>query len=1074
MQAMPLTMTSRPSANPFLNTLCLHVAVAAGLIAASVLSAATVKLNGHNFTLPDGFEIELIAAAPLVNRPISIAFDERGRLYATDSAGMSDKAEKQLETKPHRIVRLEDTDGDGRFDKSVVFADKMMFPEGAMFYEGSLYVAAPPQIWKLTDTDNDGVADKREVWFDGKTLTGCANDLHGPFLGRDGWIYWAKGAFAQQNYTLPNGKPFTTRASHLFRARPDGTGIEPVMTGGMDNPVDIAFSAAGERFFSTTFFQNPAGGKRDGLIHAIYGGVYGKQHDVLSGHVRTGELMPVLAHMGAAAPCGLTTYDSRVMGEEWRGNLLACYFNLRKVVRHQLVPDGATFKTKDSDLLASDHVDFHPTDVIEDADGSVIIVDTGGWYKICCPTSQLAKPDVLGGIYRIRKKGAARLPDARGLKIDWAKLLPTDLVGLLNDDRLFVQQRAIHELGKRGAPAVPALNAALENDWPERQQINAIWALTRIPGEAARQPARMAVRFKNANVRHAAIHSAGLWRDGGAVEALVPALGRDAGATSRAAAEALGRIGDVQAVQGLLSAAQRLPQQPQSDARRILEHSLIYALIEMNDPAAVRAELDRVLPAARRESVIKLTGEFDVTAASLWCAALMALDQMNGGGLKPEEVVPLLNSAHPSLRRTAAWIVAHRPEWGDALTGYFQQRLSSGPADAESRAELESQLARLAAAPAVQELLAASLRDERVADPSRLLVLRAMAAAEIKEMPARWQVELAQLLAQSKHELLRQTVATVRALPQPKQGHAELTAALLKVGRGKAPAQVRLDALAAAPALDNVEAALFQFLTLNLVGEQPMLTRAAAASVLAKAKLAPEQQMALATRMKTVGALEAPRLLPAFERGTTEALGMALVSALKDSPGLRGLRVDLIQPLLAKYPQSVRDAGAPLIQLLNTDAAAQTARLEELLAQTKGGDVRRGQVVFLSAKAACSACHAQGYLGGRLGPDLTNLGKVRTERDLLESIIFPSASFVRSYESFMVITKSGEDITGIIRKDAPEEVVLATGPETEVRIPRAQIIGMRPGAVSVMPAGMDSVLTRQELADLLAFLKAPR
>ena len=79
--------------------------------------------------------------------------------------------EKQLADKPHRIVRLEDTNGDGRFDSSVVFADKMMFPEGAMWFDGSLYVAAPPSIWKLTDTDGDGVADRREEWFQGKTLT---------------------------------------------------------------------------------------------------------------------------------------------------------------------------------------------------------------------------------------------------------------------------------------------------------------------------------------------------------------------------------------------------------------------------------------------------------------------------------------------------------------------------------------------------------------------------------------------------------------------------------------------------------------------------------------------------------------------------------------------------------------------------------------------------------------------------------------------------------------------------------------------------------------------------------------
>src|SRR3954453_6108186 len=190
--------------------------------------------------VPPGFTIELAAAPPLIERPIVASFDDEGRLYVAESSGSNAAVKLQLEEKPHRIVRLEDTNGDAKFDKRTVFADHIMFPEGALFFDGSLYVSAPPSIWKLTDTNGDGVADKREEWFKGGTLTGCANDLHGPYAGPDGWIYWNKGAFAKQTHERAGEPPIVTRASHTFRMRPDGTHLEFVMTGGMDNPVGLA------------------------------------------------------------------------------------------------------------------------------------------------------------------------------------------------------------------------------------------------------------------------------------------------------------------------------------------------------------------------------------------------------------------------------------------------------------------------------------------------------------------------------------------------------------------------------------------------------------------------------------------------------------------------------------------------------------------------------------------------------------------------------------------------------------------------------------------------------------------
>ena len=956
--------------------------------------AAEFKFPGQTLRVPDGFTVELVAAPPLANRPISIAFDPQGRLYATDSSGLSDRAPVQFEQKPHRIVRLEDKDGDGRFESSVVFAENMMFPQGALFHEGSLFVAAPPHIWKLTDTNRDGVADKREIWWDGGSLTGCANDVHGPYLGPDGWLYWTKGAFAEQKHTLGDGTKFVSRAAHIYRARPDGSRLEPIMTGGMDNPVGISFTPSGDRILSGTFFITPSAGQRDGLIHALYGGVYGKENAASAGHARTGDLMPLMTHMGAAAPCGSTTYRSAGFGRDYTDNHFVCYFNLRKVSRHVLVPDGATFKTIDTDFVTSDSPDFHPTDVLEDADGSLLVVDTGGWYKMCCPSSQLSKPDVLGGIYRVRKVGAPRTP------------------------------------AKSADPHA------------------ALWAHGLTDSPAARAASRARLADNDPATVQVALHLASLWRDAGALDAAKRHLASDNLATSRLAAETLGRLRDPRAIAPLLAAASRLASVPRSPsgtatntADRALEHSLTYALIEIGRPAELHAAL-RGAPSVAR-------------------VALVALDQMPGGDLQPAEVLPSLNSADPILRATAAWIVGHRPEWGDALAQHFRERLAqAAPAD------LAPLLSQLASSSAIQQLLAETLRTE-----NRTVALAAMRGAALKEAPAVWLAALVPLLDGPSH---REAVATVRTLTLPKSGHAELLAALAALGGNSAiDTATRLDALTiSAASLKSVDGDLFAFLRGQLDPSQPSLQRSAAATALAKAPLSADQQLKLAGAMSGVGALEAPKLLPAFERKPTEVLGLTLVSALRQSPGLAGVRVAQLRPLIAKYPARVQQVATPLLEALNANVAQQNARIDALLPTLTGGDINRGHLVFNSEKTACTLCHKIGYRGGLLGPDLTTIGKIRSDRDLLEAIVFPSATLVRGYEPFTVTTKTGETHTGIVRRDDATAVELATGPAAQQHISRADITDLQPSNVSPMPPGMDAVLTSQELADLVAFLKS--
>ena len=205
------------------------------------------------------------------------------------------------------------------------------------------------------------------------------------------------------------------------------------------------------------------------------------------------------------------------------------------------------------------------------------------------------------------------------------------------------------------------------------------------------------------------------------------------------------------------------------------------------------------------------------------------------------------------------------------------------------------------------------------------------------------------------------------------------------------------------------------------------------------------------------------RLLGAFEHCSDEAVGLKLIAALRQSPVLTSLRVDAVKSRLTKFPASVQTEAEALYAAINVEASRQQEKLIDLVGSLTGGDIRRGQVVFNSQKAACSACHnAGGYKGGTIGPDLSRIGKIRTERDLLESLVFPSVSFVRSYEPILVVTKSGKQFNGLIRKETPDEIILTMGAKEEARVLRSEIEEIRPGTVSIMPAGLDTQLTKQQ------------
>ncbi len=759
----------------------------------------------------------------------------------------------------------------------------------------------------------------------------------------------------------------------------------------------------------------------------------------------------------------------------------------------------------------------------------------------------------------------------------------------------------MQSLAGKGAAAVPALERVISSGAAAEAKCAAVWALARIDDVPARSILRTALENDDASVRQTAAARTGLLRDSGAIERLSVLVGSDTPPVRREAATALGRIGSPAAVPGLLEALA-------APVDRFLEHATIFALIAIADREETAKGLASAEPPVRR-------------------GALIALDQMEGGQLAPEQVTPLLDPADPLLQQTALWVIAHHGDWGRAMLPFFRQWLVQDAGESARLDALRQQLLAFAGDENVRQLMADVLASSDTPRAMRLLVLEAMAQAAPRPLPAAWGAALEQSLTDSEQAIVAQTVATLRGLPAARRpvavrvdgqvnypaslapfpdtqlvdhfgvrwsgilrvpaagkykfytasddgswlwidgkrivdnggshgmreqsGEIELAGgdhslrlefideegdagcilswtppggemqvvppevlfhrdggdeslkpglvaevfagddpevfpdiALARLSRpllgvaldsGRA-AELRTAAAAAVSGqLVTVSPELFAFLRDSLDQEQPPLVRLDAAVALGSARLDAGQLAALCESVAGCGALELPKLLPAFEQSSDPAVGNKLVDVLGTSPGLRSVSAAALATSLASYPEAVREHAAPLVASLTVDVEKQKARLAALEDVLAGGEIARGRdLFFANQKAICATCHTVQGKGGRIGPDLTKIGAIRTPRDLLEAIVLPSSSFARGYEPFTLVTSGGQVHSGVITRETAEAIYVFNNARVEIRVPRSDVEALAQSTVSIMPEGMDAQLSRQELADLIAFLQSLR
>ena len=324
--------------------------------------------------------------------PMFACLDDRGALLVAESSGLDLYKEISAGTRKCQVRKLEDRDGDGAYETASVFADKLVFPMGLAWRDGKLYIADPPELITLEDTDRDGHADKRTVIL---SSFGARDNgsLHGLVFGPDGLLYMTIGQPDGYEFKLPNGAVLKGDSGALVRCRPDGSQPE-ILARGFENPVEVVFLPGGEIIGTDNWYQKPAAGLRDALWHLVEGGLYPRHPDTGTPYPITGDPLPALSMFPAVALSGLARYDGGQFPAEFRGNLFSAKHNSRSVGRHVLHRDGSTFRSDDSDFLTTDDPDFHPSDVLLDRDGSLLVLDTGVGTPITVP------PEKFGSLRR--------------------------------------------------------------------------------------------------------------------------------------------------------------------------------------------------------------------------------------------------------------------------------------------------------------------------------------------------------------------------------------------------------------------------------------------------------------------------------------------------------------------------------------------------------------------------------------------------------------------------------------------------------------------------------------------------
>jgi putative membrane-bound dehydrogenase-like protein len=960
-----------------------------------------------HLALPGGFEAKLFVAEPRIFKPITMTWDHLGRLYVAETVDYPNEMQPKGMGRD-RISIVEDTDGDGKADKTTLFADNLSIPTSLLYVNGGLVVTQAPDMLFLKDTDGDGKADERKVLFTG---FGTRDTHAGPSnlrYGLDDWIYAIIG------YSGFNGEVGGERHNFrqgFFRFKPDGSKLE-FLRSTNNNSWGVGISEEGLLFGSTA---NGCPSVFMPIPNRYYESVRGMAPSVLPNIADSNRFFPITEnvrqvdwHGGFTAGAGSALYTARTYPEPyWNKTAFVAEPTGHLVATFTLHPDGTNFRSHNAwNLAASDDEWTSPIAAEVGPDGQVWMID---WYNFIVqhnPTPEGYKTGkgsayetplrdkTHGRIYRIVAKDGKPSESPRLSKDD-----PAGLVAALKNDNMFWRLHAQRLLVERGKADVavdlaklvtdPSVDAAGLNPGA----IHAMWTLTalngwKMAGESGKAALTAAVQHRSAGVRRNA------------------ALALPTGLVAARMSPAGALLGDPEA-QVRLAALLRIADLAQADGDTLVLAEQIATggfdrdpgLMDAATAAAARHDMQILDYLARHKFVRPPSSD------TLTIVARVAEHHARGG---PVDTIGGLMSA----------IVEADPHVSQAIIAGFAKGWPKDKVpklDANSEKALAALLPRLSTDSRGQMLGLASRWGVKGLDEYTAQLARDFfAAASDEKKPEAARIDAARQLIDLRKadpKAARDLIALVTPKSPP-----ELASGLIS-------AVARSDSPEVGPAIVDAMGPM-----------TPSASKASALVLLGKT----DWTNAL------LGGIEAGKV-------PMSLLSLSQTQALASHPD-RTI-AGRAKALLA------RGGGLPDPDRENVIQALAPIVL-------KGGDASRGKEIY---KRECAKCHMYSGEGGKVGPDLTGMA-AHPKSELLVHILDPSRSVEGNFLQYTVATRDGRVLNGLLTSETKTSIDLLDAEGKKQTLLREDIEELASSKKSIMPEGFEKSVPPQGLADLLQFL----